>query len=159
MQISIPITLQTFSADEDENHVTKQATALLTNGSFESSPNKANETITSSIGDITVDSVRDHLNSTTTTLHSQVTDEIVGRVSVLTTRTSDKVTSATIKDLENFNTMNLKDLSPIGDTNSESTATSVVVKSVITSITHGTNGESSEKTVPTATKTRKESQF
>lgn len=49
----------------------------LTNG-YDSSPNKANETITSSIGDITIDSVKDHLNSTTTTLCSTTTEEIVG---------------------------------------------------------------------------------
>lgn len=49
----------------------------LTNG--EASPNNnANETVTSSIGDVTVDSVRDHLNSTVTTLHSTTTEEIVG---------------------------------------------------------------------------------
>lgn len=39
----------------------------------------ANVTITSSIGDITVDSVRDHLNSTVTTLHTTTTEEIVGK--------------------------------------------------------------------------------
>ena len=66
----------------------------LTNGmnGDHPSPNKANETITSSIGDITIDSVRDHLNtttstlnstgstlnSTTTTLCSNITEEIVG---------------------------------------------------------------------------------
>lgn len=43
------------------------------------SPNKANETITSSLGDITVDSVRDHLNATTTTLCSTTTEETVGK--------------------------------------------------------------------------------
>lgn len=49
----------------------------LTNGG-DVSPSKANVTITSSIGDITVDSVRDHLNSTVTTLHTTTTEEIVG---------------------------------------------------------------------------------
>lgn len=49
----------------------------LTNGG-DLSPNKGNVTITSSIGDITVDSVRDHLNSTVTTLHTTTTEEIVG---------------------------------------------------------------------------------
>lgn len=54
--------------------------AGLTNGIGEgNSPNKANETITSSMGDITVDSVRDHLNSTTTTLCSTTTEETVGK--------------------------------------------------------------------------------
>ncbi|XP_059620725.1 lethal(2) giant larvae protein-like [Phlebotomus argentipes] len=130
----------------------------LTNGSLEGN-NRANETISSSMGDITVDSVRDHLNSTTTTLCSTTTEEIVGRVSVLTTRTSDKVTSATIKDLDNLNSLNLKDLSPIGDT-TESNTTSVVVKSVITSISHGgTNGEPETVTTTTSSTTRKESQF
>lgn len=51
----------------------------LANGlSSSNSPNRANETITSSIGDITVDSVRDHLNTTTTTLCSTTTEETVG---------------------------------------------------------------------------------
>lgn len=50
----------------------------LTNG-VDVSPNKANVTITSSIGDITVDSVRDHLNATVTTLHTTTTEEIVGK--------------------------------------------------------------------------------
>lgn len=49
----------------------------LTNG-VESSPNNANDTITSSVGDMTIDSVRDHLNSTVTTIHSTTTEEIVG---------------------------------------------------------------------------------
>lgn len=49
----------------------------LTNG-VDVSPSKANVTITSSIGDITIDSVRDHLNSTVTTLHTTTTEEIVG---------------------------------------------------------------------------------
>lgn len=50
----------------------------LTNG-VDVSPSKANVTITSSIGDITVDSVRDHLNSTAvSTLHTTTTEEIVG---------------------------------------------------------------------------------
>lgn len=53
----------------------------MTNGNASSgnSPNRANETITSSIGDITVDSVRDHLNTTTTTLCSTTTEETVGK--------------------------------------------------------------------------------
>lgn len=49
----------------------------LTNG-VDTSPSKANVTTTSSIGDITLDSVRDHLNSTVTTLHTTTTEEIVG---------------------------------------------------------------------------------
>ncbi|XP_055699794.1 lethal(2) giant larvae protein [Phlebotomus papatasi] len=141
-----------------DNAIHQNAAEGLTNGSLEGN-NRANETISSSMGDITVDSVRDHLNTTTTTLCSQTTEEIVGRVSVLTTHTSDKVTSATIRDLDNLNSLNLKDLSPIGDT-TESNTTSVVVKSVITSIAHGgTNGEPETTTTTTSSTTRKESQF
>ncbi|GAB0093657.1 Lethal(2) giant larvae protein [Sergentomyia squamirostris] len=144
------------SSDNAVNH--HNPAEGLTNGSLDSN-NRANETISSSMGDITVDSVRDHLNTTTTTLCSQTTEEIVGRVSVLTTRTSDKVTSATIKDLDGLNSLNLKDLSPIGDT-TESNTTSVVVKSVITSIAHGnSNGEPETVTTTTSTTSRKESQF
>lgn len=56
--------------------------ASLANGSLGvNSANLANETITSSIGDITVDSVRDHLNTTTTTLCSSTTEETVGMLS------------------------------------------------------------------------------
>lgn len=57
--------------------VTRQNAENLTNG-VDVSPNNTNITITSSIGDITVDSVRDHLNSTVTTLHTTTTEEIVG---------------------------------------------------------------------------------
>lgn len=53
-------------------------TENLTNGDPSSANNIANETATSSIGDITVDSVRDHLNSTVTTLHTTTTEEVVG---------------------------------------------------------------------------------
>jgi len=53
------------------------------NGTGDSnSPNRANETITSSIGDITVDSVRDHLNTTTTTLHTTTTEETVAGIRI-----------------------------------------------------------------------------
>lgn len=56
--------------------------AALVNGIHRvNSVNLANETITSSIGDITVDSVRDHLNTTTTTLCSTTTEETVGMYS------------------------------------------------------------------------------
>lgn len=57
--------------------VAKNNAENLTNG-VDVSPSKANVTITSSIGDITIDSVRDHLNSTVTTLHTTTTEEIVG---------------------------------------------------------------------------------
>lgn len=82
------------AAAKSEQSVSREkvsgSATLLTNGASnprlsngvvsgdEASPNKANETITSSIGDITIDSVRDHLNSTTTTLCSTTTEEIVG---------------------------------------------------------------------------------
>lgn len=59
----------------------------LTNGvnsnSDSNSPNRANETITSSMGDITVDSVRDHLNATTTTLCTTTTEETVGKQAII----------------------------------------------------------------------------
>lgn len=58
-----------------QKDATKQLESL-TNGA-DASP--TNVTITSSIGDITVDSVRDHLNSTVTTLHTTTTEEIVGK--------------------------------------------------------------------------------
>lgn len=66
---------ETKSIREEVNN--KLNAENLTNG-VDVSPNKGNVTITSSIGDITVDSVRDHLNSTVTTLHTTTTEEIVG---------------------------------------------------------------------------------
>lgn len=64
----------TNTSAKSEDHA-----STLTNGVGEgNSPNRANETITSSMGDITVDSVRDHLNTTTTTLCSTTTEETVG---------------------------------------------------------------------------------
>lgn len=68
---------ETQSANE-EPIVAAQNRENLTNGGGDVSPSKANVTITSSIGDITVDSVRDHLNSTVSTLHTTTTEEIVG---------------------------------------------------------------------------------
>lgn len=127
----------------------------LTNGNDN---NYANETITSSIGsvgDITIDSVRDHLNSTVTTLCSQTTEEIIGRLSVLSTTTNNTATSLHPKEIMDVKT--LKDV--VGETN-ETHQNSVIVKSVITTISHGagaTNGDA-EKTT-TTTITRKESQF
>jgi lethal(2) giant larvae protein len=115
----------------------------------------ANETITSSMGDITIDSVRDHLNSTVTTLCSTTTEEIVGRLSVLSTSTNNTTTSLNPKEIMDIKT--LKDVN-VGETN-ETHQNSVIVKSVITTISHGagtTNGEA-EKT--TTTFTRKESNF
>lgn len=61
-----------------KDDIIKNNAENLTNG-VDASPNNANVTITSSIGDITVDSVRDHLNSTVTTLHTTTTEEIVGK--------------------------------------------------------------------------------
>lgn len=78
--------------DEDQKSETKSISTFgakdenvknvehLTNG-IDVSPSKANVTISSSIGDITVDSVRDHLNSTVTTIHTSTTEEIVGEYS------------------------------------------------------------------------------
>lgn len=125
---------------------------------MDSSPN-ANETITSSIGDITIDSVRDHLNSTTTTLCSTTTEEIVGRLSVLSTQTNNMTTSIKPADILDIKT--IKDIKTLGETN-ETHQNSVVVKSVITTISHSagtnaiTNGDSEKITTTTF---RKESQF
>jgi len=129
----------------------------LTNG-VDVSPNKANVTITSSIGDITVDSVRDHLNATVTTLHTTTTEEIVGRLSVLSTQTNNTTSSIAMKDISDINLPNFKDLSPIGDTTETSTST-VVIKSVITSISNGQENGESETIKNTTTTTRKESQL
>ncbi|XP_017859889.1 PREDICTED: protein lethal(2) giant larvae [Drosophila arizonae] len=130
----------------------------LTNGlNISNSPNRANETITSSIGDITVDSVRDHLNTTTTTLCSTTTEETVGRLSVLSTQTNQTTTNVNIKDMPNINIPNLLDLASKGNTTETSTS-SVVIKSVITSISHEkTNGEN--ETLKTKTTTHEESEF
>lgn len=113
-----------------------------------------NETITSSIGDITIDSVRDHLNSTVTTLCSQTTEEVVGRLSVLSTTVNNSTTSVNPEKI-----LDIKSLKEaVGETN-ETHQNSVVVKSVITTISHGsgitTNGEAEK----TTTITRKESAF
>lgn len=124
------------------------------------SSNKANETTTSSMGDITIDSVRDHLNSTTTTLCSQTTEEVVGRLSVLSTQTNSVVTTANSNKLfQDFTLGNLKDLP--GET-TETNSSSVVIKSVMTNINYG-NDQNGNGTETTSTKTRQtshtESQF
>jgi lethal(2) giant larvae protein len=100
--------------------------------------------------------VRDHLNSTVTTLCSQTTEEIIGRLSVLSTTTNNTATS--LKPKEVLDVKTLKE-TVAGETN-ETHQNSVIVKSVITTISHGagaTNGDA-EKTT-TTTITRKESQF
>lgn len=104
---------------------------------------------------MTIDSVRDHLNSTVTTLCSQTTEEVIGRLSVLSTTMKDTATSVHPKEI--FDIKTFKDI--VGETN-ETQQNSVIVKSVITTISHGagaTNGDA-EKTT-TTTITRKESQF
>lgn len=135
---------------------------------IDASPNSnfGNNTITSSLGDITIDSVRDHLNNTTTTLCSTTTEEIVGRLSVLSTTTNNTVTSINPKEMIDVVKRNsFKEI--IGNTN-ENQQNSVIVKSVITTISHGTgvpatNGnadiEKAATKVATTTITRKESQF
>jgi len=135
-------------------------TERLTNG-VDASPtsiinnNMGNDTISSSMGDITIDSVRDHLNSTVTTLCSTTTEEIVGRLSVLSTSTNNTTTSLNPKEILDIKT--LKDVNVGGETN-ETQQNSVIVKSVITTISHGaTNGDADKTT--TTTITRKESQF
>lgn len=134
----------------------------LTNGDSSPGRNIANETITTinsigSVGDITIDSVRDHLNSTVTTLCSQTTEEIVGRLSVLSTTVNNAQTSLSPGEI--LDTKSLKD--PVGELN-ETHQNSVIVKSVITTVSHGghnatTNG-TAEKTT-TSTFSRKESSF
>lgn len=75
-----PVAQQRSNALEILN--VENSSAALANGIHRvNSANLANETITSSIGDITVDSVRDHLNTTTTTLCSTSTEETVGMLS------------------------------------------------------------------------------
>uniref|UniRef100_A0A1B0FDF2 Lethal(2) giant larvae protein n=1 Tax=Glossina morsitans morsitans TaxID=37546 RepID=A0A1B0FDF2_GLOMM len=155
--IRISTTKTTTSAKPLEVNVDNPG---LTNGidnGENSSPNRANETITSSVGDITVDSVRDHLNATTTTLCSTTTEETVGRLSVLSTQTNQTLTSVNMKDVTDVNIPNLMDLAPLSNT-TETNTSSVVIKSVITSISHEkTNGET--EVVTTKTTTHEESQF
>lgn len=105
------------------------------------------------MGDITIDSVRDHLNSTTTTLCSTTTEEIVGRLSVLSTSTNNTTTTLNPKEILDYKTF--KDVNLSGDT-SETNNHSVIVKSVITTISHGTGATNGEATTTT---TRKESQL
>uniref|UniRef100_A0A182SZ71 Lethal giant larvae (Lgl)-like C-terminal domain-containing protein n=1 Tax=Anopheles maculatus TaxID=74869 RepID=A0A182SZ71_9DIPT len=146
--------------------VTGSATALtngtsnprLSNGiasGDEASPNKANETITSSIGDITIDSVRDHLNATTTTLCSTTTEEIVGRLSVLSTHTSQSSSTAKNSEILSLNSSNITSLKGIGDT-TEKTSNSAIIKSIITTVKHGsnvTNGDAKESNNRTSSTT------
>lgn len=99
--------ISTVGAKEEQFKMAETLTNGLDDG-------KGNITITSSIGDITVDSVRDHLNSTVTTLHTTTTEEIVGRLSVLSTQTNNTISSIQMKDVPDINVSNLKDLAPIG---------------------------------------------
>ncbi|KAH8409541.1 hypothetical protein KR222_008146 [Zaprionus bogoriensis] len=136
-----------------ENHGVSLANGLQSANNV----NLANETITSSIGDITVDSVRDHLNTTTTTLCSTTTEETVGRLSVLSTQTNQITTNFDMKDIPNLNISNLQDLTSKGST-TETNTSSVVIKSVITSISQEkTNGEN--EPFQTKTTLHEESQF
>ncbi|XP_053682563.1 lethal(2) giant larvae protein [Sabethes cyaneus] len=117
----------------------------------DASPHKANETITSSIGDITIDSVRDHLNSTTSTLCSTTTEEIVGRLSVLSTHSNSVSSSAKTAEITALNSSNIKDLKHVGDS-TETASNSVIIKSVITTVKHGighVNGEHNSSTTTT----------
>lgn len=62
-----------------------------------------------------------------------------------------------MKDVSDFNIPNLMDLAPLSNT-TETNSSSVVIKSIITSISHEkTNGET--ETVTTKTTQREESQF
>lgn len=56
------------------------AAGVKINGHHSPGNDVANTTTTSSVGDLTLDSIRDHLNSSTiTTLHKQTTEEVVGK--------------------------------------------------------------------------------
>lgn len=60
------------------------AAAVKLNGHHSPVNDAANTTTTSSVGDLTLDSIRDHLNSSTiTTLHKQTTEEVVGKLLVV----------------------------------------------------------------------------
>jgi len=144
--------------NESDDRLTPILVSGITNG-VDSSPTYklGNETITSSIGDITLDSIKDHLNSTVTTLCSSTTEEIVGRLSVLSTSTNNQTTMINPKEI-----LDIKTLKEVAGETNETHQNSVIVKSVITTISHGTgtaatNGEG-EKTTSTVI-TRKESQF
>ncbi|XP_063707331.1 lethal(2) giant larvae protein [Culicoides brevitarsis] len=128
-----------------------------TNG-IDTSPTKGHNDTIGDISTMTIDSVKDHLNSTVSTICSQTTEEIVGRLSVLSTNTTNALSVATSKEIMDMNMSNIKDLKEFGDT-IETNSSSTVVKSVITSVTHtnGTNGDA--ETITTTTTTRKESQF
>lgn len=55
-------------------------TISIVNGHHSPTNDAANTTTSSSVGDLTLDSIRDHLNSSTiTTLHKQTTEEVVGK--------------------------------------------------------------------------------
>lgn len=55
-------------------------TISIVNGHHSPTNDTANTTTSSSVGDLTLDSIRDHLNSSTiTTLHKQTTEEVVGK--------------------------------------------------------------------------------
>ncbi len=105
--------------------------------------------------------MRDHLNTTTTTLCSTTTEEIVGRLSVLSTQVNNTTTSVSPKEI--LDIKNVKDVKTLGETN-ETHQNSVIVKSVITTISHAsgnagiTNGNGESEKVTTKT-FRKESQF
>ncbi|XP_026835557.1 lethal(2) giant larvae protein isoform X2 [Drosophila erecta] len=139
-----------------EENVDRNSLQQINGVYMSNSPNQANETISSSIGDITVDSVRDHLNLTTTTLCSINTEETIGRLSVLSTQTNKATTTVNMSDIPNINISNLEDLESKRNT-TETSSSSVVIKSIITNISHEkTNGDTKIGTPKTAPE---ESQF
>ncbi|XP_043655548.1 lethal(2) giant larvae protein isoform X1 [Drosophila teissieri] len=154
-ELKDPPVISTSTRPADEN-VDRNSLQQINGVYISNSPNQANETITSSIGDITVDSVRDHLNLTTTTLCSINTEETIGRLSVLSTQTNKATTTVNMSDIPNINISNLEDLESKRNTTETSTS-SVVIKSIITNISHEkTNGDSKIGTPKTAPE---ESQF
>ncbi|KNC24625.1 hypothetical protein FF38_09636 [Lucilia cuprina] len=75
----------------------------------------------------------------------------------MSTQTNQTLTSVNMKDINDFNIPNLMDLAPLSNTTETSTS-SVVIKSVITSVSHEkTNGEA--EVITTKTTTHEESQF
>ncbi|KMY87196.1 lethal(2) giant larvae protein isoform X2 [Drosophila simulans] len=155
LEVKDPPGISTCTRPAEEN-VDRNSVQQVNGVYISNSPNQANETISSSIGDITVDSVRDHLNMTTTTLCSINTEETIGRLSVLSTQTNKATTTVNMSEIPNINISNLEDLESKRNTTETSTS-SVVIKSIITNISHEkTNGDSKAGTPKTAPE---ESQF
>lgn len=74
------ITVSSIGSDTSAAPVASAKVIGLVNGHHSPGNDVGNTTTTSSVGDLTMDSIRDHLNSSTiTTLHKQTTEEVVGK--------------------------------------------------------------------------------